>query len=116
MVLIISRPAEPFHEVITPWQQDFQGTIGRNHAKYFDEHGWLYYTREEYDLFYPSYDTWPLYNGAIGMTYEQAGHGAAGLAVINSEGDTLSLYDRAIHHSRHPPVRSRFINERGKAR
>lgn len=91
--------AEPFHEVITSWQRDFQGTIGRNHAKYFDANGWLYYTKEEYDLFYPSYgDTWPLYNGAIGMTYEQAGHGAAGLAVINSEGDTLSLYDRVNHH------------------
>ncbi|RYZ60640.1 MAG: zinc carboxypeptidase, partial [Chitinophagaceae bacterium] len=28
--------AEPLHEVITPWQRDFQNTIGRNHARYFD--------------------------------------------------------------------------------
>ena len=31
--------AEPFHEVITPWQRSFQETIGRNHAKYFDQNG-----------------------------------------------------------------------------
>jgi hypothetical protein len=24
--------AQPYHEVITPWQRDFQNTIGRNHA------------------------------------------------------------------------------------
>ncbi|MER3498468.1 MAG: zinc carboxypeptidase [Chitinophagaceae bacterium] len=91
--------AQPYHEVITPWQRDFQVTIGRNHAKYFDEQGWLYFTKEEFDLYYPSYgDTYPLYNGAIGMTYEQAGHGMGGLAVINQEGDTLRLLDRLTHH------------------
>ena len=91
--------AQPFHEVITPWQRDFQTTIGRNHAKYFDANGWLYFTREIFDLYYPSYgDTWPTYNGAIGMTYEQGGGPAGGLAVINDEGDTLTLEDRISHH------------------
>jgi len=91
--------AEPFHEVISKWQRDFQFTIGKNHARYFDANGWLYFTKEIFDLFYPSYgDTYPTYNGAIGMTYEQAGHSQGGLAVINSEGDTLSLRDRIAHH------------------
>jgi len=91
--------AEPFHEVITKWQRDFQGTIGRNHARYFDANGWLYFTREVFDLFYPAYgDTYPTYNGAIGMTYEQAGHSRGGLAVITAEGDTLTLKDRIAHH------------------
>ncbi|WP_121354652.1 M14 family metallopeptidase [Flavisolibacter nicotianae] len=90
--------AEPFHEVITKWQRDFQSTIGRNHAKYFDEKGWLYFTKERFDLLYPSYgDTYPLYNGAIGMTYEQGGIGA-GLGVLLDNGDTLTLVDRAQHH------------------
>ena len=72
--------AQPYHEVITQWQRDFQVTIGKNHAKYFDQNGWLYFTKEEFDLYYPSYgDTYPVYNGAIGMTYEQAGNGLAGL-------------------------------------
>ncbi|MTI32822.1 M14 family metallopeptidase [Xanthovirga aplysinae] len=91
--------AEPFHEVITKWQREFQQEIGKNHAKYFDQNGWLYFTRERFDLLYPSYgDTYPTYNGAIGMTYEQAGHGMAGLGVLTQVGDTLSLKDRIDHH------------------
>jgi hypothetical protein len=91
--------AEPLHEVITNWQRDFQTTIGKNHAKYFDANGWLYFTKLRFDLFYPSYgDTYPTYNGAIGMTYEQGGHSAGGTAALTEEGDTLTLYDRAIHH------------------
>ena len=91
--------AEPFHERITDWQRDFQTTIGQNHARYFDERGWLYFTRERFDLFYPAYgDTWPTFNGAIGMTYEQAGSGRAGLAVQTAEGDTLTLGERVEHH------------------
>ncbi|HMO33745.1 MAG TPA: M14 family metallopeptidase [Lacibacter sp.] len=90
--------AEPYHEVITPWQRSFQETIGRNHARYFDDRGWLYFTKLRFDLFYPSYgDTYPTYNGAIGMTYEQGGIGA-GLLAVNSDGDTLTLTDRVLHH------------------
>ena len=91
--------AQPYHEVITPWQRDFQRVIGANHARYFDEQGWLYFTKEVFDLLYPSYgDTYPTYNGSIGMTYEQGGGPAGGLAVLTDEGDTLTLADRAIHH------------------
>ncbi|HEY1165183.1 MAG TPA: M14 metallopeptidase family protein, partial [Chitinophaga sp.] len=91
--------AEPFHEVIKPWQRELQVLIGKNNAKYFDEKGWLYFTKERFDLFYPSYgDTYPTYNGAIGMTYEQGGSGAAGLAVLKQDNDTLTLTDRIAHH------------------
>lgn len=91
--------AEPYHEVITPWQREFQVMIGKNHAKYFDAQGWLYFTKERFDLYYPSYgDTYPTYNGAIGMTYEQAGGGSAGLAIRTREGDPLTLRDRLTHH------------------
>lgn len=90
---------QPYHEVITPFQVDFQVTIGKNNAKYFDQNGWLYFTKEVFDLYYPSYgDTYPTYNGAVGMTYEQGGGGAGGAAVQNDEGDTLTLMDRATHH------------------
>lgn len=91
--------AQPYHEAITKWQRDFQVTIGKNHAKYFDKNGWLYFTKETFDLFYPSYgDTYPVYNGAIGMTYEQGGGGSGGLGADTDEGDTLTLYDRVMHH------------------
>ncbi len=90
--------AEPVHKDVTPWQREFQVTVGKNNAKYFDENGWQYFTKERFDLLYPSYgDTYPLYNGAIGMTYEQGGI-RAGLAVITADGDTLTLKDRIDHH------------------
>ena len=91
--------AEPFHEVITPWQREFQTMIGRNNARYFDKNGWLYFTKERFDLFYPSYgDTYPTYKGGIGMTFEQGGHSRGGAAVITESGDTLTLWDRLYHH------------------
>lgn len=90
--------AEPVHQDITPWQREFQVTVGKNNAKYFDQNGWQYFTKERFDLLYPSYgDTYPLYNGAIGMTYEQGGI-RAGLAVVTADGDTLTLKDRIDHH------------------
>ncbi len=92
--------AEPFHEIISDWQRDFQTQIGKNHAKYFDAEGWLFFTRERFDLFYPSYgDTYPTYMGAIGMTYEQGGHGMAGLGILNDEGHVLTLVERLTHHT-----------------
>lgn len=91
--------AEPLHEIITDWQREFQVTIGKNNAKYFDQNSWVYFTKESFDLLYPSYgDTYPMYNGAIGMTYEKGGSGAAGLGVLTNEGDTLTLLDRITHH------------------
>ena len=91
--------AEPYHEVISNFQREFQETVGKNHARYFDREGWFYFTKERFDLFYPSYgDTYPTYNGGIGMTYEQGGSGRAGLGVITANGDTLTLKDRIAHH------------------
>jgi hypothetical protein len=91
--------AEPFHEVISNWQRDFQTQIGKNHTKYFDKEGWLYFTRVSFDLLYPSYgDTYPTFMGAIGMTYEQAGHGRAGLAIDTDHRAVLTLKDRIAHH------------------
>ena len=91
---------EPYHEVISDWQRDFQDQIGKNHARYFDKEGWLFFTKESFDLLYPSYgDTYPMYMGAIGMTYEQAGHGRAGLGINTDEGFELTLVDRVAHHT-----------------
>ena len=91
--------AEPVHEQVTNWQREFQNTIGRNHANYFDQNSWLFFTKESFDILYPSYgDSYPMYNGAIGMTYEQAGHTYGAVAVETNEGDTLTLKDRIAHH------------------
>ena len=91
--------AEPVHEFVSDFQKEFQETVGRNNARYFDENAWLYFTREVFDLFYPSYgDSWPMFNGAIGMTYEQGGSGRAGLGILTALGDTLTLTERILHH------------------
>lgn len=91
--------AKPWHEEITDWQRDFQHIVGKNNAKRFDRNGWLYYTKEVFDLLYPSYgDTWPTFNGAIGFTYEQGGSREAGLEVIQETGNMLTLKNRATHH------------------
>ena len=89
--------AKPYHAYISKWQREFQHLIGKNNAKYFDQNNWLYFTKEVFDLFYPSYgDTWPTYNGAIGMTYEQGASRSRALQLEN--GDILTLMDRVKHH------------------
>lgn len=93
--------AKPYHEDITPWQREMQDVVGTYNKRYFDRKNWLYYSHERFDLLYPSYgDTWPTYNGAIAMTFEQGGSGIAGLAYERTEeGDTLRLTDRVAHVS-----------------
>lgn len=92
-------PAEPMHDYITKGQKDFYEAIGQMASKKFDKKGWSYYSREVFDLFYPSYgDTYPCFNGAVGMTFEQGGIGA-GRAVELNNGNVLTLQDRIDHHT-----------------
>ncbi len=92
--------AEPYHESITDYQRELQTTIGKSHAEVFDKNSWLYFTREVFDLLYPSYgDTYPTFNGSVGMTYEQAGHGKAGRSIEMSNNKNLTLQDRIDHHT-----------------
>ena len=92
--------AQPYHNLITPFQRQFQDVIGRNHARHFAEHGWLFFTKEVFDLLYPSYgDTYPIFHGAIGMTYEEGGGGTGSRGVLLPTGDTLTLRDRVAHHT-----------------
>ncbi|OGX88941.1 zinc carboxypeptidase [Hymenobacter glacialis] len=94
-----SPAAKPYHADITPWQRKFQDVLGEYNKVAFDKNNWLYFTRETYDLFAPTYgDTWPTFNGAIGMTYEQGGGGPAGVAYARLDGDTLTLDQRIAHH------------------
>ncbi|MBS0011792.1 MAG: hypothetical protein KFF49_10310 [Bacteroidales bacterium] len=91
--------ADPWHDVITPWQHKFHELTGKANAELFDKAFKLYFTKESFDLFCPSFgDTWPLFNGAMGFTYEQGGGGYAGLALDNKAGDTLTLAQRIEGH------------------
>jgi hypothetical protein len=91
--------ADPWNDVVTSWQHEFHKLMGDGNASLFNEKYKLYFTKESFDLFYPSYgDTWPLFNGAMGFTYEQAGGGGSGLAYKKESGDTLTLKDRIDGH------------------
>ncbi len=90
-------PADPLNPHITKSQIAAWDLLGRANGQRFDERGWPYYIREVYDAFYPGYgDSWPTFQGSIGMTYEQAS--ARGVAFARSDGDTLTFRDGVMHH------------------
>ena len=96
-ILLCSR-RRTLHGVISPWQRSSSDDWQNNNAKYLMKRMALL-PKEVFDLYYPSYgDTYPTYSGAIGMTYEQAGGGYAGLSITTQEGDQLTLKDRLLHH------------------
>jgi hypothetical protein len=91
--------AKPYLTFIAQSTKDLQESVGRSFSKLFDEKKWPYFTSEVYDLLYPGYgDTYPVLNGALGMTLEQGGI-RGGLISAKSDGDTISLVDRVKHHS-----------------
>jgi hypothetical protein len=90
-------PADPLNPHITKSQIAAWDLLGRANGARFDERGWPYYIREVYDAFYPGYgDSWPTFQGSIGMTYEQAS--ARGLAFTRRDGDMLTYRDGVMHH------------------
>jgi hypothetical protein len=90
-------PADPINPHIPPAQRAWLDLFGRANAARFDARGFSYFVRENYDEFYPGYgDSWPLFQGAIGITYEQAS--ARGLVWKRTDGDTLTYRDGIVHH------------------
>src|SRR5436309_3088310 len=80
---------------VDTWLEKF----GRADAEAFTKKGWTFFTGEEFDLFYPGYgDSWPSLHGAIGMTYEVAGHSRAGSAIMRDDGTVHTLADRIARH------------------
>lgn len=71
--------------------------IGRNNARWFDRMGFDYFNRDVYDSFYPGYGaSWPMYHGALGMTFEQAS--VRGLVRERSDDTTFHYRDSVRHH------------------
>ena len=87
-------PATPFNPNMTKWQADYQYDIGKGNAKYFDKFGFAYFTRDTYDAFYPGYgDSWPVYSGAIAMTFE---NGSTRGLVVKRSNDSLVTYRQTV--------------------
>ena len=90
-------PAVPINPHITKSQNAAFELFGRANAARFDERGFAYFIRENYDSFYPGYgESWPIFHGAIGMTYEQAS--ARGLVWQRTDGNVLTYRDGVVHH------------------
>lgn len=87
-----SPEAHPYSPHITGPQRETLEWIGRNNAKWFDSFGYDYFTREIFDAFYPGYGaSWPLYQGAISMTYEMGS--ARGHNFRTRDGEVLTYGD-----------------------
>lgn len=89
---------QPVHDAIPSafsgyWQQ----TFGKGVARAFDAHEFTFFSKDIFDLFYPSYgDSWPSLHGAVGMTFEMAGQ--VGLAYRRRDGEILTLEKRVQRH------------------
>ncbi len=90
-------PMDPINKNVPPDIARWWEIFAAANAAAFDAHGWSFFRHEEFDEFYPSYgDSWPVLNGAIGMTYEEASSG--GGAIRRRDGTVLTLREAAWHH------------------
>ena len=89
--------AAPSNPWLTDRQLDLMDVFGAANAAAFDRRGFAYFNRATYDAFYPGYmDIWPMVQGALGMTYEQAS--ARALVLRRDDGDLLTYGDGVLHH------------------
>jgi hypothetical protein len=90
-------PMDPVNKNIPQNVVEWFSIFAAGNAAAFDARGWSYFRREGYDEFFPGYtSSWPIYNGAVGMTYEQAS--SAGGAIRRTDGTVLTLREAASHH------------------
>ena len=89
--------AIPYNPHLAADQTESLQLFGRNHARWFDQFGLDYFTREIYDAFYPGYGaSWPSYYGGIAMTYEQAS--SRGLVFRQYDGNDLTYAYTVRNH------------------
>lgn len=90
---------QPIHEGLPEaFSGHWQAAFGKGVAGAFDAHGWAYFSRDVFDLFYPGYgDSWPTFQGAVGMTFEVSGQG--GMAYRRQDGEVFTLESRLQRHT-----------------
>jgi hypothetical protein len=89
-------PTDPVNPFLAPRQKQWLYDLGRNHAKWYDDFGFAYTTREIFDAFYAGYGSeWPTLQGGLGILWEQAG--TRGL-VVERDDETKLLYRNAVLH------------------
>jgi hypothetical protein len=89
--------AEPINANLPRTSIDWLEVFGKGNAAAFDRHGWQYYVRDVFDLYYPGYwDSWPSLLGATGMTFET--DGGPELAIRKSDGSITTFREGIAHH------------------
>jgi hypothetical protein len=89
--------AVPYNPHLAEDQTASLQVFGRNNARWFDEFGIDYFTREVYDAFYPGYGaSWPSYFGSVAMTYEQAS--TRGMVFRQYDGNELHYRETVRNH------------------
>ena len=89
--------SDPYNPYLTREQHDNLYWFGKNNAKYFDQFGFRYFTRENYDAFYPGYGaSWPFYYGGLAMTYENGS--TRGLVVRRSDDTVITFRETVRRH------------------
>lgn len=89
--------AVPYNPHLAEDQRMSLQLFGRNNARWFDEFGIDYFTREVYDAFYPGYGaSWPSYFGSVAMTYEQAS--TRGLVFRQYDGNEVHYQETVRNH------------------
>jgi hypothetical protein len=92
-------PADAVNLNVTGNQMEWMNRYGDAIGDAFDRHGWSYYRRGRFDLFYAGFwDSWPTLNGSVGLTFETDGGGSKGLAWAREDGTILTLRDGVVHH------------------
>ena len=90
-------PADPLNPWLTESQVDWLRRFGKNNARWFDQRRIDYFTREVFDSFYPGYgEGWPMFQGSVGMTYEEAS--VRGLVLRRDDGTILHFSDSVRNH------------------
>ncbi len=89
--------ARPFNPHLAVDQRASQSDFGKNNAKWFDEFGFNYFTKEVFDAMYPGYGaSWPSYFGSVAMTYERGS--ARGLIATRSDGSQFNYNETVKYH------------------
>ncbi len=85
-------PAGPVSPYVPQFALRWMDHFAETHAGTFDSRGVDYATRDQYDYFYPGYtDAYPVFQGALGMLYEQGS--SRGLALKRPDRSTRTLSD-----------------------
>jgi len=88
----------PRNKILPDRYEALSDTFGMANIAAFDRHKIGYFTRENFDLFYPGYgSSYPSVMGAIGMLVEQGGI-AGGRAIETSDGHVLTIRQRLFDH------------------